>query len=285
MKKEQFQNKVCWITGASSGIGAALANALSIKNSFIILSGRNTENLEYVRLRCAYPDRVRILAFDMEATESLPGYTQTAWNLFGGIDYIFLNAGVAVRDWVTNIELKMLRKVMEVNFFSSVIIAQTLLPLMVDRQHGHFIVTSSLSGKYGIPKLSIYAASKHALHGFFESMRAEYYNKGIRVTMIVPGLVKTDITIHSLTGDGAISGKMQEAVANGLSPEKCANMLLKKVALEKNEAIIGGNEIYSVYMKRFFPAFWDNMIRNNPLQKLRSMSPSRIVKKILYFDL
>lgn len=275
MREENWTNKICWITGASSGIGASLARELSLKGAFLVLSARNEEGLQKVKASCMHPEKISILSFDMENEDSLSDFTLKAWEIFKGIDYVFLNAGLAVRDWVMELELKLIRKVMAVNFFSAVILSKTLLPLMIKRQHGHFVITSSLSGKYGIPKLSAYSASKHALHGFFESLRAEYFKDGIRVTMIVPGLINTEITIHSLTGDGRISGKMQKAVANGISPEKCARQMIKAVAREKNEAIIGGKEIYSVWLKRFFPRLWDSMIRNHPLKKIRNFQINR----------
>ncbi len=265
-----YKNKICWVTGASSGIGASLAEELNLHGAYLILSARNRIGLEKVKVSCAHPEKISILPFDMEDLDNLPEWAIQAWNIHSGIDYAFLNAGFAVRDWFVNIELNMIKKVMNVNFLSAVIITQTLLPLMIEKQHGTFVVTSSLSGKYGIPKLSVYAASKHALHGFFESLRAEYYKDGIRVTIIVPGLVNTDITVHALMGDGRVSGKMQEAVANGISPEKCAKGIIKAVVKGKNEALIGGQEIYSVYIKRFFPQLWDYMIRNHPLKKVRS---------------
>lgn len=271
MKGKIFRDKICWVTGASSGIGASLAKALNNEGSYVIISGRNADGLEKMKAECTHPERIGVLAFDMEDTDRLPEFAMKAWSHFNGIDYVFLNAGFAVRDWLLNIEIKMFRKVMEVNFFSAVAIAKSLLPVMIERKHGYFIVTSSLSGKYGIPKLSAYAASKHALHGFFESLRAEYAKDGIRVSMIVPGLINTGITVHSLVGDGSVSGKMQVAVANGMSPEKCAIKMMKAVANQKNEAIIGGQEIYSVWIKRFFPAIWDYLVRNHPLKKMRSL--------------
>lgn len=240
-----------------------------MEGAYLILSARNVDGLEKMRSACLHPEKISILPFDMEDEERLPEFTMKAWDVFKGIDYTFLNAGLAARDWVIDLEIKMFKKVMTINFFSNVIIAKTLLPLIIERKHGHFVVTSSLSGKYGIPKLSAYAASKHALHGFFESVRAEYFKDGIRVTMIVPGLVSTDITVHSLTGDGTASGKMQTAVADGISPARCARRMIKVVAAEKNEAYIGGTEIYSLWIKRFFPALWDSMIRNHPLKKFR----------------
>jgi len=264
-------DKICWVTGASSGIGASLAKALNEAGSFVIISGRNADRLEKIKSECLHPERIKVLAFDMEEIDSLPEYAMKAWGEFNGIDFVFLNAGFAVRDWLMNIEMKMYRKVMEVNFFSTVVIVKSLLPKMIDRKHGYFVVTSSLSGKYGIPKLSAYSASKHALHGFFESLRAEYSKDGIRVSMVVPGLINTGITVHSLLGDGSVSGKMQTAVANGISPELCATKILKAVDRQKNESVIGGKEIYSVWIKRFFPRIWDYLVRNHPLKKMRSL--------------
>lgn len=264
-------DKTCWITGASSGIGASLAKSLNNEGSYVIISGRNADGLEKIKAECSHPERVRVLAFDMEDIDGLPEFAMKAWKEFNGIDYVFLNAGFAVRDWLLNIELKMFKKVMDVNFFSNVMITKTLLPKLVERKQGHFVVTSSLSGKYGIPKLSAYAASKHALHGFFESLRAEYSKDGIRVSMIVPGLINTGITVHSLLGDGSVSGKMQVAVANGMSPDQCAIKMLTAVTNQRNEAVIGGQEIYSVWIKRFFPRIWDYLVRNHPLKKMRSL--------------
>ena len=141
---------------------------------------------------------------------------------------------------------------------------------MREKKQGHFIVTSSLCGKFGIPKLSAYSASKHALHGFFESLRAEYEPDGIKVTMITAGLVKTDITVHALKGNGTIYGKMQASVAGGISPEACAGEIVKAVAAGKYEALIGGIEKYSVLIKRFFPGLLRMAITRHPMKKLRT---------------
>ncbi len=118
---------------------------------------------------------------------------------------------------------------------------------------GCFVVTSSICGKFGVPKLSAYSASKHALHGFFEALRAEYEGFGIRVTIITSGLVRTGITVNGFTGDGKFYGKMQESVADGITPQKSATAILHAVACEQREALIGGIEKYSVLIKRFFP--------------------------------
>ena len=280
MKTNPFKDKKCWITGASSGIGAALAVELSQMGTFLILSGRGNNNLEEVKNRCADPDRVKIISFDMEQTQLLPEITRQAWNTFGGIDYAFLNAGFAVRDTVLNTDYELVQKVMQSNFFGVVALTKTLLPLMIQRGGGRFVITSSLSGKYGIPKLGAYSASKHALHGFFESLRAELHSVGIRVTIIIPGLVRTEISINSLRGDGTISGEMQQSIDGGISPEKCALQMIGAVARGMNEIVIGGLERHSVWFNRFFPGLFSWVIRNHPLRKIRSFRfPGNRAKK------
>jgi short-subunit dehydrogenase len=214
MNTKDLNNKVCWITGASSGIGASLAIELSKLGAKLILSSRNYTNLEKIKSRCTDPDKIIIKQLDLENIDELPNIAEQVWNSSEGIDFVFLNAGFAVRDMVANINMDLFSKIMKVNFFSSVQISKSLLPLMVKKGSGAFIVTSSLSGKYGVPKLSAYSASKHALHGYFESLRAEYTHAGIQVTMVVPGLVKTNISVNAIRGDGQPYGKMQKAISS-----------------------------------------------------------------------
>jgi dehydrogenase/reductase SDR family member 7B len=269
MKSLNFNNKTCWITGASSGIGAAIAQSLNEMGANLILSARNREGLESVKASCPYPGKILILPCDLENTQSLPSVALKAWSLLQGIDYVFLNAGMAVRDMIINTDMEMVQKVMNINFFSNVILSKTLLPLMRLRGKGCFVVTSSLSGKFGIPQLGAYSASKHALHGFFETLRAEYERDGIRVTMITAGLIKTNITLNALKGNGSIYGKMQKSIAAGIPAEVCAHQIIKAVARGRCEALVGGVEKYSVLIKRFFPGLLRMGITKHPVRKLR----------------
>jgi dehydrogenase/reductase SDR family protein 7B len=270
MKINNFNNKVCLITGASSGIGAALAKSLNELGASLILSARNRDKLENVKANCIYPEKIYILPCDMEEIESLPAFAREAWNLFQGIDYVFLNAGMAIRDMIVNTDLEMVQKVMNINFISNVVLSKELLPFMRAKKQGCFVVTSSLCGKFGIPKLGVYSASKHALHGFFESLRAEYECDGVKVTMITAGLVRTNITLNALIGNGTTYGKMQESIASGISPEDCANGIIKAVAKGKYEALVGAFEKYSVWIKRFFPGILRIAITKHPMKKLRN---------------
>ena len=270
MKTNKFSNKVCLITGASSGIGAALAQSLNSMGAILILSSRNRENLERVKANCMYPEMIAILECDMEETESLPAFALEAWNLFHGIDYVFLNAGMAVRDMIINTDLAMVQKVMNINFISNVVLSRELLVYMRSKKRGCFVVTSSLCGRFGIPKLGAYSASKHALHGFFESLRAEYECDGIKVTMVTAGMVRTNITLNALKGNGTIYGKMQDSIAAGISPEACARGIIKAVAQGKCEVLVGAIEKYSVLIKRFFPGLLRMAITKHPMKKLRN---------------
>jgi len=270
MNTTQFNDKVCLVTGASSGIGKALSQKLNNMGAIVILTARNRENLEIVKAECKHPDKIRILPFDMEEIKTIESFAHEAWNLFQKIDFVFLNAGMAIRDMVHLTDLEIVYKVMNINFFSYVALSKAVLPYMREKKHGCFIVTSSLCGKFGVPKLSAYSASKHALHGFFESLRAEYEPDGIKVTMITAGLVKTDITVHALKGNGNIDGKMQTSVAGGISAEVCANEIVQAVAAGKYEALIGGIEKYSVLVKRFFPGLLRMVISKHPMKKLRN---------------
>ncbi len=270
MNTTPFNNKICLVTGASSGIGKSLALKLNSLGAIVILTARNQANLEMVKANCQYPDKIRILPWDMEQIKTIESFALEAWNLYHHIDFVYLNAGMAIRDMIHHTDLEMVYKVMNINFFSNVVLSKALLPYMREKKQGHFIVTSSLCGKFGIPKLSAYSASKHALHGFFESLRAEYEPDGIKVTMITAGLVKTDITVHALKGNGTIYGKMQASVAGGISPEACAGEIVKAVAAGKYEALIGGIEKYSVLIKRFFPGLLRMAITRHPMKKLRT---------------
>jgi len=271
MKRTHFENKVCWITGASSGIGAALALTINRLGANVIVSSRNLLRLDALRSNCDYPERVKILPCDMEAGESLAGVVREAWKLFDGVDYVFLNAGIAVRDLVENTELATIQKVMNINFFSNTVIARALLLLMVDRGGGHLVLTSSLSGRFGVPKLSAYSASKHAVNGFVESLRAEYEDKRVKVTIATVGLVKTDIALNALRGDGTMSGKDQESIAQGITPEQCARSIVRAVAANKREVLVGGMEVCSVFVKRFFPGLHASMIGKHPVKRIRGL--------------
>jgi short-subunit dehydrogenase len=146
-----------------------------------------------------------------------------------------------------------------VNFFGAVQLTKAVLPSMLDRQEGHIVVVSSLVGKFGTPLRSSYAASKHALHGWFDSLRAEVHDDGIGVTMACPGFVKTNVASNALYPDGTPLG--DEAEEKGISPERCATAIANAIERETAEFTVGGWETVAVYAKRFVPGLFRRMIR------------------------
>ena len=266
MGRETFAGKTVWITGASSGIGRALAFAFFGAGAKLILSSRNRESLEEVKRMCRNDTNVHVLPFDLGDLDALTLQAERALSLLGHIDYMVHNAAVALRDRVVDTDCSIDRKIMDVNYFGAVALTKALLPSMLQRRSGCFVVVSSLSGKYGGPQLSSYSASKHALHGFFESLRAEVHADNIRITMVVPGFVRTGIISSALTGGGGNYGKTLQVHERGMAPHECAARILLGVARRKEEVLVGGGEMYSVYLKRFFPTLLSVLIRRHPVQ-------------------
>jgi dehydrogenase/reductase SDR family protein 7B len=265
-----FQNKVVWLTGASSGIGEELACQLSRLKCKVIISARNQEALEQVKQRC-YSDNANIviLPVDLSRPEELRAKAESVLLRWGKIDCFIHNAGLAVRDLALNTEANIDREVMETNYFGPMLLTKLILPSMIERKSGHIVVVSSLSGKYGVPKLSSYAASKHALHGFFNSLRAEVTSMNIKISMIVPGFINTPIHQHAKDGKGNAYGKRILVNERGMTVQECAEKIIHAIIHEKEEALIGGKEMFSVYLNRFFPKFFSWVIQNHPMRRLR----------------
>lgn len=257
-----FSNRVVWITGASSGIGAALAREFSRRGARIILSGRRREQLEELREACYLPDAHVIVPFDLTDPEQVKAAAIEAEAHYGHIDILIHSAGVTQRALVVDTRMDVHRQIMEVNYFGPVMLTKAVLPAMLQRQKGRIVVMSSLSGKISTPYRSAYAASKHALHGFFDSLRAEVTDRGIGVTLICPGYVRTNISVKALRGDGSLYGHMDETQEHGMTPEACAKGIVRAIARRRDEAVIGGKETWALALYRFFPRLFRRMVRN-----------------------
>jgi short-subunit dehydrogenase len=265
MASGSFAGKVVWITGASSGIGRSLALTFAAAGARLILSARHREALEEVQRACA-PAEVRLVLFDLADLDAVPPRAAEALACFGSIDIMVHNAGLAARDRVTHTSREVQERLLRTNYLGPALLTQALLPSMLARGGGHFVVISSLSGKYGGPLLSTYAASKHALHGFFESLRAEEHDRGIAVTMIVPGFIKTDITAHALTGSGGSFGRVLSIYHHAMGPDECARRILRAVARGRQEVLVGGSEVWTVYLNRWFPRALAVLVRSHPIR-------------------
>jgi short-subunit dehydrogenase len=251
---------VVWITGASSGIGEALAHEWAAKGARLILSARNRENLEVVNKACG--GNHLILPLDMERDKNYEQLVQEAWAWQGRVDIAVHNAGISQRARAEEVSDEALDKIMQVNFIGAAKLARLQLLRFQGQRSGHFVVITSLSGKFGVPYRSVYCASKHALHGYFDSLRAENASYPIRVTIVAPGYIKTDVSINALGPEGKPTGVMDENQAQGLPVEVCAKAVVKAVTKNKEELIIGGPERFGVMLKRFFPGLLSKVLAN-----------------------
>ena len=257
-----FSNKVVWITGASSGIGKALAIELSKQNVTLILSSRKTATLELVKQACTEPSKVKILALDLEDAKTLHQKATAAIALFGGVDILVNNGGVSQRSFAKDTEISVDKRIMDVNYMGTITLTKALLPHFITKKRGHFVTTTSIVGKIGTPLRSSYVASKHALHGFFDSLRAEVYEDQISVTLVCPGFVTTNVSKNALTGDGSPQQTMDKATQNGIAPAHFARLMAKAIQQEKEEVYIAGfKEKLAVFVKRLYPKLLSKMIR------------------------
>ena len=181
--------------------------------------------------------------------------------MFGGVDILVLNAGITQRSLTRETDESVYRSLMEINFFASEAMARAVLPSMLAQKSGHMVVISSVAGKFGVPLRSGYSASKFALHGFFEVLRADEEKNGIHVPMVCPGYIRTDISLSALRGDGGKHARMDPGIAQGMPAAECARRILQAVARGKREVIVGAKrEQALVYLKRLFPDLLARMI-------------------------
>jgi short-subunit dehydrogenase len=257
----QLNNKIIWITGASSGIGEALCYELAGKCEGLILSARRVEELNRVKKNCAaaVQDRIAVLPLDLGNAESLEGRVNEALSIFGRVDVMVHNGGISQRSLAAETLLEVDRRLFEVNFFGTITLTKHLLPHMLNKGYGTFMVVSSMVGKYATPMRSGYSATKMALHGFFDALRAE--NKKLHVCMVCPGFIKTNVSINALTASGTKQGTMDKAQAKGLSPEYCARKMREALESNAKEIYVAGiKEKFGLFMSRFFPAIFRKLI-------------------------
>lgn len=257
----KIKGSVVWLTGASSGIGEQLTYQLAKKGAKLIISARRKEELERVKNNCE-STTVATLPIDLSDGFELVQRTKEAETLFGPIDILINNGGLSQRDTILNTSLEVDRKLMEVNYFGAITLSKTLLPKMVDRKKGHHVTITSTAGILNAPLRSGYGASKHALHGFYDALRAEHHDDNIKVSVIVPGFIDTQISQNALKGDGTSNKEMDKMLEGGMSAEKCAHLIVKAIEKDKNEVYIGGiKEKTGIYLKRFWPKVARNVIR------------------------
>jgi dehydrogenase/reductase SDR family protein 7B len=262
----KLAGKVAWITGASGGIGEALARTASQRGAKLVLTARRTAELERVRAACADPAQVAVLPLDLLQLGDPAAALRQAEAHFGPVDVLVNNAGISQRSLVLDTSLEVYRRIFELDFFATVALTKAVLPGMVRRQSGHVVVVSSVVGYISSPLRSGYAAAKHALHGFYDAARAEHWRDGVKFTLACPGYVKTDVSVNAVTGDGGKYDKRDPSIARGVDPAVCAEKIWRAVGKDREEVLVG-REALVVYLKRFFPALFSYAInRVNPIQ-------------------
>ena len=258
--------KVCWITGASSGIGEAMAVAASRRGAKLVLSARRAAELERVRQLCANPAHAAVLPVDLLKLADPAATARAAEQFFGPVDVLVNNAGVSQRSRVMDTTLEVYRQIFELDFFATVALTKALLPGMVQRKRGHVVVVSSVVGYISSPMRSGYAAAKHALHGFYDAARAEHWRDDVKFTLACPGYVRTNVTLNAVDGKGGRWGKVDPSIANGVDPEVCAEKIWRAVEKDREEVLVG-KEALVVYLKRYFPALFSYGVnRAKPIQ-------------------
>lgn len=254
---KRYENQTVWITGASSGIGEALAVAWSREGARVILSARNAAELERVRQACESPQRHLVKPLDLMDVAAI----ERAASEVGDVDVLVHSGGVSQRALVAETPLAIDRQIMDLNYFGTVALTKALLPRMLARKRGHIVPISSVIGHVGVPLRSAYAASKHALHGFFDTLRAETEKDGIRVTIVCPGYIRTNVSENALRADGSKYGKTDETHRNAMRPEVAAPKIINGVHRNQQEVRVGGKEIYAILLKRFLPGLVARLLR------------------------
>lgn len=249
-----FEGKILWVTGASSGIGRAVAIELSSKKCHLILSSRNKKELEEVAVLCNNNGSTTdVVPIDLSNSASIKEAFKNVSKKYHTVDGLYHFSAISQRSLAFETDISIDRHLFEVNFFGTIELTKAVLPVMIKNGGGQIGVTTSIVGKFGFLHRSAYAATKHALQGFFESLRAENVSNDVLVSIIIPGRIKTKISLNALNKFGKPHNKTEKALQNGLLPDKAAKRIVKQLKKEKKEILVGGKELIMLYIRRFFP--------------------------------
>lgn len=255
-----FKNKTVLITGGGTGIGEAMAYQYAMKGCNIILTGRREGPLEKVRNKCQELGvKAWVRTVDVEKTDSIDALVQWIKDENHLIDFLLLNAGVSQRALTLETDISVDRRLMEVNYFGGIYLVKSLKEMFIERGV-HIAVVSSVSGVFGFPVRSAYCASKHAIHGFYETIALEYPQ--IRTTIIIPGRIHTDVSKNALDGNGKATGQMDPGQANGYDVNRCARVAIRAIAKEKHQKVIGGIDTIMVPFYKYMPWLFRLIARN-----------------------
>ena len=254
--------KVVWITGASSGLGEALAKECALQGAEVILTARRFDELEKVRVWLLNPDQhISICADITDAAQVRHAYEQVLQKK-GRIDWLINNAGLSQRALIADTSMQTERAIMEVDYFSQVFLTKTVLPTFLAQKSGRIAFVSSVAGLLGTQYRASYSAAKAAIHMWANSLRAEVANEGVDVSVIFPGFVKTNVSFNALNGEGKPQGHQDEAIENGLEPDIFAQTVVSALLKGEEYIVVGGRkEKMGVLVSRLSPTTLYKMIR------------------------
>jgi short-subunit dehydrogenase len=254
---------VVWVTGASAGVGAALARAFHAEGAHVILSARRADKLREVRDGLtAVGGEAFVLPLDLEEATALGAKVDAVIARYGRIDVLVNNAGLTQRALLAETDVAVYRRLFEVNLFGPLALTKQVVPHMIARRAGHIVVTSSIAARYSSPLRSGYNGAKRAVEGIFEALRAELWPHGIDVTLLVLGAVATDISVNALRGDGSAYGKRNRVLAAGFPPDEVARRALDAIARRRDEVVIAQPaHRWLVWRKRLLPGLAARAVR------------------------
>lgn len=253
-----FNNKVVVVTGGSEGIGKAIIELLIPQGAKIATCGRNHDKLYQLQMQYA-GTLLHAVACDVSKENDCKRFIESTIKTFGGIDILINNAGISMRALVKDVDLEVMKKVMDVNFFGAVYCSTFALPSIIERK-GTIVGISSIAGYRGLPGRSAYSASKFALQGWLESLRIEMMDQQVNVMWVCPGFVSSNIRNMALDSEGNPQKINPMDESKLMSAEECAQYILNAIEKRKRSLILTFTGKRTVFMNKFFPAFTDKMV-------------------------
>jgi short-subunit dehydrogenase len=255
-----FKNKTVVITGASSGIGKALAEEFAALGANVVLGARHADKLREIAESIG--ERAAWAETDVTKESDCKRLIDTAVERFGGIDVLVCNAGISMRALFDDADLSVLHRLMDVNFWGTVNCTKYALPYL-QHSHGSLVGVSSVAGIHGLPGRTGYSASKYAMTGFLETIRVENLKKGLHVMVACPGFTASNVRFVALTADGSSQGESPRDEGKMMSAEEAARRIIKGVARRKRTVLMDFNGRATTFIKKFAPAFLDRMFYNH----------------------
>ena len=256
-----LSGKVVWITGASSGIGEAITYALAKEECKLVISSRRLEELNRVRKNIKITDEnILVLPIDLEQHQQTDQWVKTVMEKFDRIDVLINNGGISQKSFALATDASVERKIMDINYFGNIALSKAVARIMQQQKSGKIAVIASIIGKFGLPDLTTYSASKHALYGFYDSFRMEVKADNIKVLIVSPGFINTNVAFNAIKGDGNLSNENSSAMENGMKTDVFSRKFVRALKSTRNHKYIGGKELLTVPFKTFFPDIFYNLM-------------------------